>query len=174
MVTQGWFVGIGSNLTPSTNIPLIMQLLLQDFSHIHTSASIQTPPMGMDSANNFINLVIYLESSLSEVALIDLLKNIEVRMGRPRDIKNRKLIDRTADLDPLCYIATPDKPANELIIPTEAYLNGPFLELAIYLHFLPADTPLPSFTRLPMANGLFGQKATTIHRDGTPRHERII
>ena len=175
MVKQGWFIGIGSNIEPSTNMPLTLQLLLTHFPQIHSSAAIQTPPVGMNSCNHFINLVVYLECHLQEPELVYLLKNIEEDMGRPRNIKNRKLIDRTADLDPLCYVAAPvDSGDNTLRIPREVYLNGPFLELAVYLKLLPPHTPIPPFKRIALANNLFGQKATTIYRHRTAGHKRII
>ena len=174
MIEQGWFIGIGSNIMPNANVPLIVASLLQYSSHLYCSPAIQTPPVGMHSHNSFINLVVYLETPLQKPDLTHQLKTIEARMGRPLDIENRKLIDRTADLDPLCYIATPTAPNSQLIIPNETYLNGPFLELAVYLQLLSAQTPIPAFERITLANGLFGQKPTTIYRDGTPRHKRII
>ncbi len=100
------YIGLGSNLGDS------LELLQSSWSSLGKSGAInpvalsspyRTRPVGMESANWFINAVGCLETSLSPVELLDVLLALEVYYGRKRSQAIAGYQDRTLDLDILLF-----------------------------------------------------------------------
>lgn len=75
-------VGIGSNIDPEKNIELGQQLLSSKFKVIKFSKFIKTPPKGNLHQSEFINGGALIETGLSQFEVKDILKGLEVQMGR--------------------------------------------------------------------------------------------
>jgi 2-amino-4-hydroxy-6-hydroxymethyldihydropteridine diphosphokinase len=98
-------IGLGSNLGDSRNLLMDAWQELADHNDISTkvlSSPYQTPPMGMDSPNWFVNAVGLLETTLVSDALLDVFLELEQRFGRIRSDSNGYQ-DRTLDLDLLLF-----------------------------------------------------------------------
>ena len=75
-------LSLGSNSTASVNIEKAGKLLEERFPAILFSTARKTEPIGMANCLAFINQVAYIFTSLSSKQLIDVLKNIELALGR--------------------------------------------------------------------------------------------
>jgi 2-amino-4-hydroxy-6-hydroxymethyldihydropteridine diphosphokinase len=171
---RGFMIGIGSNIEPETNIVQIVEQLLAAFSTLHISRVLQIPPIGMNTHNDFLNLVVLLETEMSEVELKSICNHIEINQGRDRTDPDRKMKDRCADLDILTAISLPEDAEREPADITDEYFLFPLIsELTAYLMDKPSP-PVQAGTLLH-ANGLtFGETATTIHCDASTGHKRVI
>lgn len=104
MMSDKAFLGLGSNLsTPAEQIKSALielhqhsQICVQQCSHLYKSA-----PMGPQDQPDYVNAVCHLTTSLSPLALLDVLQSIESNHGRQR-IGN-KWGPRTLDLDILMF-----------------------------------------------------------------------
>lgn len=101
-----YLISIGSNLDPSTNVPLALAQVRAQVSCCVLSRAIETEPVGMTSAYPFLNLVAYLETPLNPVALKDFFNQIETGLGRDRSDPQRKVKDRPVDLDILIPVTS--------------------------------------------------------------------
>ena len=117
--TETVFVGLGSNLGDSS------QLLQEGWeligrSHGVTLESISLPylssPVGMASNFWFTNAVGKLQTSCNAGEILDLLLDIEKRLGRIRDEKKQGYQDREIDLD-LIYFGTQVMDTPRLTVP---------------------------------------------------------
>lgn len=100
------FIGLGSNLGDG------MRQLLAAWSFlgaepgvylVRLSSPYRSAPVGMASANWFINAVGEIRTDMSPLALLQRLLAIETLMGRRRDPQAEGYQDRTLDLDLLYY-----------------------------------------------------------------------
>ena len=100
------YIGLGSNLGDSL---CTLRAAWQDVgSHPgisvgHLSSPYRSEPVGMVSANWFINAVGLLRTTLPPLALLSHLLAVEQRFGRQRDEGAVGYQDRTLDLDLLLY-----------------------------------------------------------------------
>lgn len=94
------YLGLGSNLNPTTNIPLGIERLRQRYQVLKQSPSYRSPAMGFDGPD-FINLVLLIECEQSLPELIQELKKLEVEFGRTADAV--KFSSRFLDIDVLLY-----------------------------------------------------------------------
>ncbi|MBL0342129.1 MAG: 2-amino-4-hydroxy-6-hydroxymethyldihydropteridine diphosphokinase [Bacteroidetes bacterium] len=107
-------VMLGGN---STNTRLIfmqaIDLLIQEDCEIRSKSSLyETAPWGIQNQSNFLNLAVWIKTSLNPFDLLDLILKIENLLGRVRTIKNGP---RIIDIDILLF--------NQLII------NEPALQI---------------------------------------------
>ena len=93
-----FFVSIGSNIDPEKNVPACIERLKQRFRIADISSIYETDPVGPAGDRKFWNLVVRLESELTETQLGKKLKTLEDTLGRKRDPENR-FSPRTIDLD---------------------------------------------------------------------------
>jgi 2-amino-4-hydroxy-6-hydroxymethyldihydropteridine diphosphokinase len=95
------FIALGSNLGDRLqNLREAIAQLLPEVTPIACSPVYETEPWGYVDQPHFLNQVIEARTALAPTALLEYLKNIEVRMGREQVIK---LGPRLIDLDILFY-----------------------------------------------------------------------
>lgn len=164
---QGFLLGIGSNINPEHNIVEIVDRLLKHFPALHLSRVLHIPPVGMNTHNDFLNLAIFIETTLTEIQLKAICNNIELELGRDRTDPDRKMKDRCADLDILSAVCLPedqDKPASEV---TDEYFLYPLIEELIGFLTEEVNPPTQMGTKLTINALTFGETATTINRDAS-------
>ena len=171
---SGYLLGIGSNIEPQTNIAKIVQLLLRQFSQLSLSRVLRIPPIGIDSQRDFLNVVAFIETAMTEAELKTICNDIEITLGRDRLDPARKTKDRTADLDILTKAIFPDDGGRRVVSITDEYFLYPLLEeINAYLSNRGYSAQRDGETI--SINGLtFGQTATTINRDASTGNKRII
>ncbi len=94
------YLGIGSNIEPAENIDLAKAHLKQLFSYCEFSSTYETAAVGF-KGDNFLNLVAKVKTDLSLEALISLIKQSELTLGRVRG--SQKFADRHIDIDILLF-----------------------------------------------------------------------
>jgi len=171
---RGFMIGIGSNIEPETNIVQIIEQLLAEFSTLHISRVLHIPPVGMNTHNDFLNLAVFIDTDMSEVDLKSICNRIEINQGRDRTDPDRKMKDRCADLDILAAISLPEEAKRTPAEITDEYFLYPLIEeLRGYLMDKPSP-PAQAGTILDSAGLTFGETATTIHRNASSGHKRVI
>lgn len=75
-------IGLGSNLSPETNIPKGLTLISSSFKVLKTSQFIQNPPQGNLQQPDFINGAVLVETPLAQDDVKAILKAFEAQMGR--------------------------------------------------------------------------------------------
>jgi 2-amino-4-hydroxy-6-hydroxymethyldihydropteridine diphosphokinase len=127
------YIGLGSNIEDREFhlIEAIRQLNLHpDITVIRCSTIYETDPVGYTEQAAFLNMVICIETELTAVLLFDYMLEVELKLGRTRDIRWGP---RTIDLDLLLFgdllINTP-----ELLVPhprmkERAFVLIPLLEI---------------------------------------------
>lgn len=160
---SGYLLGIGSNVAPDQNVPAVLKGLLTIAPQLYLSRVVRTVPEGMQSAHDFLNVVVLLPTTLSAAALKQQTNRIEEALGRDRSAPDRKTRDRPADIDLLTHVTG----ARQIRLPMikENYLRPLAEEL---LHHLQGRA-------LPAANGVItaitldglrlGETPTAIYRD---------
>lgn len=112
------YLSLGSNLG---NRKELMTKAIEEIGKrigavVRQSSFYVTEPWGFQSDNAFLNACIYVETSLSPYAVLELTQAIERELGRVRKSKAGMYSDRPIDIDILLYddlkMATPN-----LIIP---------------------------------------------------------
>jgi 2-amino-4-hydroxy-6-hydroxymethyldihydropteridine diphosphokinase len=141
---QYYYLGLGSNLDPYTNVPRMLEALQGLTPELVVSSIIGSQPKGMISNKRFLNLAARIQSELSPEALKAQFNAIEGLLGRDRTDPNRSFKDRTADIDILFHTPLTVKyiPLQEL--PPEPYLSRPMVELLYFLG-ISCDAPRPYF-----------------------------
>lgn len=97
------FIGLGSNIEPRKKyLDDAIRLLNQheEIEVVQQSSIYETAPVGYDNQDAFLNMVLEIDTTLSNVSLLEVCQGIEEELGRERTIKNGP---RTADLDILLY-----------------------------------------------------------------------
>jgi 2-amino-4-hydroxy-6-hydroxymethyldihydropteridine diphosphokinase len=147
---ERWFsaaIGLGASMGDRlSTLRLAVRALdaRPDLHLIRSSRVLATPPIGGVASQGFLNAVIRVETSLSPRALLDVLKEMERRLGRR---PARSWADRVLDLDVLLF---------DRRIHADAVLRIPHPRLAerdFYLQSLAEawpDAPNP-WTGLPWA-----------------------
>jgi 2-amino-4-hydroxy-6-hydroxymethyldihydropteridine diphosphokinase len=95
------FIALGSNLGDrSKNLKSAIDAMKPAVQPIICSPVYETPPWGYLDQPKFLNQVVWAETDLSPVQLLDHLKGIEKQLGRVETLRNGP---RTVDLDILFY-----------------------------------------------------------------------
>ncbi|MFH0819017.1 MAG: 2-amino-4-hydroxy-6-hydroxymethyldihydropteridine diphosphokinase [Patescibacteria group bacterium] len=95
------YIALGTNLGDRTKNLLLALSQIEEFSVVKKKSSIyETVPVGYLKQNDFLNMVVELETVLSPVELFGKLQSIEKNMGRVKTILNGP---RIIDLDILFY-----------------------------------------------------------------------
>ncbi|MGB1263290.1 MAG: 2-amino-4-hydroxy-6-hydroxymethyldihydropteridine diphosphokinase [Cognaticolwellia sp.] len=98
------YIGLGSNLSdPQAQILSALAKLeqLEDCQVIQVSSLYFSRPMGPQDQPDYMNAVVSIETSLTALALLDALQNIENQAGRVR--KDNRWGARVLDLDILLF-----------------------------------------------------------------------
>lgn len=165
----GYLLGIGSNLSPHSNITDIIDSLLQHFPRLTLSRVLHIPPVGMNSQHDFLNMAVFIETDIAQTTLKGFCNDIEIALGRDRTDPARKMKDRPADLDILFHVTHTDdfqRPGNSI---TDEYFLYPVIdELFAYISNRPWRA-LQAGVALQVGDLTFGETATTIDRNATAR-----
>jgi len=97
------YIALGANIEPREVYLNKARKGLCDtegISILKESAVYETAPVGFTDQNDFLNMVIEINTSLSPIELLDVCQSIEQKLGRKRTIQNGP---RTIDLDILVY-----------------------------------------------------------------------
>ncbi|MEM0953684.1 MAG: 2-amino-4-hydroxy-6-hydroxymethyldihydropteridine diphosphokinase [Pseudomonadota bacterium] len=124
-------LGLGSNIDREDNIGLGLSLLDQEFRLIGSSSAYESAALGFDGPP-FINLAVEVDVAMSVGELARFIRQMEYRMGRPRDAT--RFSSRTLDIDILDYKGVCGSldgitlPRGEIL--DNAYVLAPLAELA--------------------------------------------
>ena len=94
------YLSIGSNIAPEENIRVCLARLREEFGHLDISPIYQCAAVGFEG-EDFLNLVVGLETSLDPRGLFDRLKSLEGQLGRRREVA--RFSDRLIDIDLLLH-----------------------------------------------------------------------
>lgn len=125
------YLGVGSNIDRDDNIRIGLDILDADLGLKRISSVYESAAAGFDGPP-FLNLAAELDIELGVGDLFRFLRQLEYRMGRPRDAT--RFSSRTLDIDILLYgdLAAPvdgvDLPRAELL--ENAWVLAPMAELA--------------------------------------------
>ena len=98
-MSTAW-LGLGSNVDAERHIHLAVKALRRDFEAFTASPVYRSPSVGFDG-DDFINLVVRIQTALGPLQLKQYLNDLEDRHGRLRNVP--KFSDRTLDVDILLY-----------------------------------------------------------------------
>lgn len=143
------FIAIGSNIEPEKQIALCLEQLRihPEMTLTQKSSWYKTRPWGVEKQDDFLNLVVGVQTTLSYRALLTTTQQIEQTLGRKRTLKNGP---RTIDLDLLLYgdqiVQEPD-----LVIPHPGLLERdfmliPLIEIAPSVCHPQLQTPVSELT----------------------------
>ena len=115
------YIGVGSNIDAERNITSAIDVLQERMGVVELSCTYRNPPVGFDG-DDFLNLVLRLQSDAGPVAVEKVLSEIERYAGRARTGQDSG--PRSLDLDLLLYGSLIDA---ELRLPHEDVLKYPFV-----------------------------------------------
>ena len=95
------YFSIGSNIDPDKHIQLAVQKIQSDFSEICISNVYQNPAIGFEG-DDFLNLVISIETESSVSEMLDYANQLELAAGRVR-ISRGRYDSRTLDVDLILF-----------------------------------------------------------------------
>ena len=93
-------LSLGSNIDAQRNIRLALDALARQFSTLSLSSIYESESIGF-AGDNFLNLVVAVETDLSLALVQEFLKRLEERQGRDRT--QAKFSSRPVDVDILFY-----------------------------------------------------------------------
>lgn len=98
------FIGLGSNKGDRrNNLRKAKELMSQKgLNPVKTSCVYESAPVMMESDFSFYNAAVLVETQKSPLEVLDVLEEIEILLGRPKEHKGRYL-DRIMDLDILFF-----------------------------------------------------------------------
>ena len=117
------YLSIGSNIAPEQNIRNCMTRIRQEFGCLQVSSIYRCAAVGFEG-EDFLNLVIGLETGLGPKGLSDRLKALEEQLGRRRDVV--KFSDRCIDIDLLLHDLNMGE-FEGLVLPRDEILKYPFV-----------------------------------------------
>ncbi|NQD36406.1 2-amino-4-hydroxy-6-hydroxymethyldihydropteridine diphosphokinase [Permianibacter sp. IMCC34836] len=160
---SGYLLGIGSNVAPEQNVPAVLKALLAISPQLYLSRVVRTAPEGMQSAHDFLNVVVLVTSDLSPEALKQQTNRIEEALGRDRSAPDRKTRDRPADIDLLTRIRNARR--TQLPMIKENYLRPLAEELLDYLQNRPLRAPNGVVTPIHLDGLSLGEMPATVSLD---------
>lgn len=123
------YIAAGSNIEPVRHLQQAVELLEQQFGPLTVSPWYRNRAVGFEG-EDFINFAIGFDSTLSLPQVVERLREIETRCGRPRNAP--KWAPRAMDLDILLYgdvvSADPHLPRPDLLV--RPYMLGPLADIA--------------------------------------------
>src|SRR5690625_7345863 len=100
------FIGLGSNIEPrGQHLERALELLENHdgIKIVNRSSIYETEPVDFTEQDKFLNMVIEIETSLSNLELLTYCQEIEVKLGRDREAQPFDKGPRTIDLDILLF-----------------------------------------------------------------------
>ena len=130
------FLGLGTNLGDKRNNLLTAVNHIEEKIGKITSLSsfYETEPWGFKSDNSFLNAALCVETPLEPVAILNIIKEIEIEMGRTQKSVNKVYSDRPIDIDILLYddmiIKTEELTIPHPLITERDFVMKPLVEIA--------------------------------------------
>lgn len=128
MITRCW-ISVGSNVDAERHVTMALAALEARYGEVVSSAIYQTPAAGFEG-DDFLNLVLGIDTVEAPEAIMAHLRDIEAASGRVRG--GPKFSARTLDLDLLTYGqhvgATPALPREDIL--EYDFVLGPLAEVA--------------------------------------------
>ncbi len=125
------YVAAGSNVEPVANLRRALDALAAQFAPLRLSRAYRNAAVGF-AGDDFVNLVLGFETSVSVDGVIERLHGVEAACGRERDAP--KWAPRAMDLDILLYddlvCARPGLVLPRPDLARRPYMLGPMAELA--------------------------------------------
>ncbi|KPH75750.1 MULTISPECIES: 2-amino-4-hydroxy-6-hydroxymethyldihydropteridine diphosphokinase [Bacillaceae] len=140
------YISLGTNIEPRIDYLDDALKLLEENENITIKAQssvYETVPVGYTDQNDFLNIVIGIETSLSSMELLKYCQSIEDKLGRKREIR---FGPRTIDLDILTY-NNENSTVEELLIPHPRMHERAFV--LIPLHEIAPDFMIPTWNKYP-------------------------
>ena len=129
------FVSIGSNIRPKTNVPHILEALLEGCYTLHISRIMETASVDMlDNSQSFFNLTAAFDTELNSAELKTWFQSIETRLGRDRTNPLSKKLGRPADIDEIFSLPLNALTVAEDQLPPEPHIRPMLVELLAYLN----------------------------------------
>ncbi|MGH1374353.1 MAG: 2-amino-4-hydroxy-6-hydroxymethyldihydropteridine diphosphokinase [Cellvibrionaceae bacterium] len=128
------YLSLGSNISPHTYISASLDELTDCFGDLMISSVYESEAVGFDG-DNFLNLVVGIDTELSVGELSKILKAIEDKHGRKRT--GPKFSGRTLDIDILTY-ADEQGTIDGVVIPRDEITKNAFVLLPLS-EIAPAD-----------------------------------
>jgi len=123
MMSTAW-LGLGSNVNAEHHIRCAIEELGKQFESLALSPAYASTAVGFEG-DDFINLVVRIETAMQPLELRQYLRDLEDRYGRKRDVP--KFSDRSLDIDILFY--------DDLVL-LSPVLEIPRAEITKYAHVL--------------------------------------
>jgi len=107
------YLALGTNLgNKPANLLRAMGYIAEETGIFSAISSVyETKPQGYESENDFLNMLVCVETSLPPTEILRITQSIEKKMGRLEKTKNSSYRDRIIDIDLIAY--------NDLILQTE-------------------------------------------------------
>ncbi len=127
------FVALGSNLGDRRALlsRAVEKIRARSVAVVARSAVYRSTPVGLDTPHEFLNAAVQLSTALEPRALLELLLDVEARLGRRRGADPG---DRTCDLDLLLYadrrVDEPDLQLPHPRMTSRRFVLLPLLDLA--------------------------------------------
>ena len=99
------YLSLGTNLgSREDNLERALHLLQEQVGALLRRSSVhETTPWGFESSHMFLNLCVYMATSLSPLQLLATTKQIERQLGRTQKSAHGRYADRLIDIDILLY-----------------------------------------------------------------------
>jgi 2-amino-4-hydroxy-6-hydroxymethyldihydropteridine diphosphokinase len=127
-----YFLGLGSNIAPHTNLPRMVQALLELTPTLHLGRVVETAPVGV-VGDPFLNTVACIDLDLPPAELKRVCNALETAFGRDRGVPGSKTKSRTADIDPLFGLKPGVQEVPADVLPNEPYTRPMLLDLIVAL-----------------------------------------
>ncbi len=166
------FVGLGSNIQPRRHLRAALVELRGAFGEVAASPVYQNPAVGF-AGDDFLNLVVRLETELSLAKLILRLQAIEARCGRERS--EERWGPRTLDLDLLTFgdQVSEQPPLPRADVLKRAFVLRPLAELAPAVrHPVDGRTYAELWAAFDQAN--CSLKLVDLREPGEPRQSKVV
>ena len=120
-------LSLGSNIDAKRNIRLALNALASQFSSLKLSPVYESESIGFDG-DNFLNLVVVVETDLSLVLVQEFLKQLEESQGRDRT--QAKFSSRPIDVD-ILFFGNDDGASLGIDLPREEITRNAFVLLPL-------------------------------------------
>lgn len=130
------FLGIGTNLgDKEENITQAVDHIADSIGHmVMVSSYFYSKPWGFESDNDFVNVVVMVESDFSPTSILHITQRIEEEMGREKKSVSDSYSDRIIDIDILYYdsliLNTPELKIPHPLLQERDFALFPLAEIA--------------------------------------------
>ena len=134
------YLALGSNLGDKrVNLSCAIDHITEKIGVLSAISSVyETKPQGFESSNNFLNMMVCVETQLSPVEILNITQSIEKKLGRTQKTKDT-YADRIIDIDLIAYdnlvIQTDNLQLPHPLFHQRRFVLEPFNEIAPdYVH----------------------------------------